>query len=214
MLPRTDSDEVHQQNLETVRNILKDEFIQKEGIAGAFSSLTELRNDLNHSGMRSKKPPLTAAKIKSQLKQNIFVFASALSGSTVPELPKTNKQFINLTNHPSSLWDKAQLQAAAQYGECVDMPFPAVDPDGDEEYVDRLTDEYLQKIMEIANNEQSEVTVHLMGEMSFTVSLVEKLRNVDISCILSTSTRQSKDLGNGQKEITFNFVRFRKYGER
>jgi len=214
MLPRTDSDEVHQQNLETVRNILKDEFIQKEGIAGAFSSLTELRNDLNHSGMRSKKPPLTAAKIKSQLKQNIFVFASALSGSTVPELPKTNKQFINLTNHPSSLWDEAQLQAATQYGECVDMPFPAVDPDGDEEYVDRLTDEYLQKIMEIANNEQSEVTVHLMGEMSFTVSLVEKLRNVDISCILSTSTRQSKDLGNGQKEITFNFVRFRKYGER
>ncbi|NLV39481.1 MAG: CRISPR-associated protein, partial [Bacteroidales bacterium] len=118
---------------------------------------------------------------------------------------------INLTNHPSSLWDKAQLQAAAQYGECVDMPFPAVDPEGDEEYVDRLTDVYLQKIMEIANNEQSEVTVHLMGEMSFTVSLVEKLRNVGISCILSTSTRQSKDLGNGQKEITFNFVRFRKY---
>ena len=31
---------------------------------------------------------------------------------------------INLTNHPLSKWDEAQLQAAAQYGECVDIPFP------------------------------------------------------------------------------------------
>ena len=118
---------------------------------------------------------------------------------------------INLTNHPSSRWDKAQLQAAAEYGECVDIPFPAIDPEGDEEYIDRLTDVYLQKIMEIAKSEQSEITVHLMGEMTFTFSLIEKLQNEGITCISSTSVRQSKDLGNGQKEITFNFVRFRKY---
>ena len=82
------------------------------------------------------------------------------------------------------------------------------------EYIDRLTDEYLQKIQEIAANEQAEITVHLMGEMTFTFSLVEKLRNVGIGCISSTSVRQSKDLGNGQREITFKFVRFRQYGER
>lgn len=120
---------------------------------------------------------------------------------------------LNLTNHPSSLWDEAQLQAAAVYGECVDMPFPAIDAEGDEEHINQLTDEYLQKITQIADNEETEITVHLMGEMTFTVSLVEKLKNAGISCISSTSVRQSKDLGNGQKEITFKFVRFRKYGK-
>ncbi len=202
--------EAHQLNLETARNILKDEVFNQEGLVSAFARLTELRNDFNHSGMR--KNPSSSGSLKSQLEKSLDFFPKILLTNSKEYAAKPHLMLINLTNHPSSLWDKAQLQAAAQYGECVDMPFPAVDPEGDEEYVDRLTDVYLQKIMEIANNEQSEVTVHLMGEMSFTVSLVEKLRNVGISCILSTSTRQSKDLGNGQKEITFNFVRFRKYG--
>lgn len=201
--------EAHQLNLETARNILKDEVFNQEGLVSAFARLTELRNDFNHSGMR--KNPSSSGSLKSQLEKSLDFFPKILLTNSKEYAAKPHLMLINLTNHPSSLWDKAQLQAAAQYGECVDMPFPAVDPEGDEEYVDRLTDVYLQKIMEIANNEQSEVTVHLMGEMSFTVSLVEKLRNVGISCILSTSTRQSKDLGNGQKEITFNFVRFRKY---
>ncbi len=201
--------EAHQLNLETARNILKDEVFNQEGLVSAFARLTELRNDFNHSGMR--KNPSSSGSLKSQLEKSLDFFPKILLTNSKEYAAKPHLMLINLTNHPSSLWDKAQLQAAAQYGECVDMPFPAVDPEGDEEYIDRLTDEYLQKIMETANNDQSEVTVHLMGEMSFTVSLVEKLRNVGISCILSTSTRQSKDLGNGQKEITFNFVRFRKY---
>ncbi len=214
VLPYTNKEEADREILETVRNLLKDEFIQKEGIAGAFSSLTELRNDLNHSGMRSKKPPFTAAKLKAQLKQNIFILTSALSEDTVSKPPKTKKQLINLTNHPSTQWDEEQLQAAIHYGECVDIPFPSVDPEGDEEYLDRLTDEYLQKIMDIANNNNSSITVHLMGEMTFTVSLVEKLQNVGITCISSTSKRESMDLGNGEKNITFKFVRFREYGKR
>lgn len=121
---------------------------------------------------------------------------------------------LNLTNHPSTHWDEAQLQAAALYGECIDIPFPAIDAEGDEEYIDRITDEYLQKIVDIADSEQSKVTVHLMGEMTFTFLLVEKLQSVGIPCIASTSVRQTKDLGNGQKEITFKFVRFREYGKR
>jgi len=209
VLPKAKTDEQHQQNLEIVRNLLKDEVFNQEGLVSAFLRLKGLRNDFNHSGMRQN--PSNASNLKTRLKQSLDFFPKILLTNSKEYAAKPHLMLINLTNHPSSRWDKAQLQAAAEYGECIDMPFPAVDPDGDEEYIDRLTDEYLQKIMETANNEQSEVTVHLMGEMSFTVSLVEKLRNVGISCILSTSTRQSKDLGNGQKKITFNFVRFRKY---
>lgn len=118
---------------------------------------------------------------------------------------------LNLTNHPHSLWDESQLQAASQYGECVDMPFPQIDAEADEAYIDELTDEYLQKIKDYATEQQAEVTVHLMGELTFSFALVEKLKNAGIACISSTSVRDSKDLGNGQKEITFKFVRFRNY---
>lgn len=118
---------------------------------------------------------------------------------------------INLTNHPSALWDKAQQQAATQYGTCMDMPFPAIDSEGDENYIDQLTDEYLQKILTSADGQETEVTVHLMGEMTFVFSLLQKLQQNNIVCVASTSERISRDLGNGQKEILFKFVRFRNY---
>ncbi len=37
--------------------------------------------------------------------------------------------FINLTNHPSTKWGADQLAAAKKYGNIVDIPFPAVDPE-------------------------------------------------------------------------------------
>lgn len=126
-------------------------------------------------------------------------------------LNRNQMTLLNLTNHPHSLWDEAQMQAASRYGECVDMPFPPIDPEGDEAYIDALTDEYLQKIKDFATERQADVTVHLMGELTFSFALVEKLKNAGIACISSTSVRNSKDLGNGQKEIVFKFVRFRNY---
>lgn len=118
---------------------------------------------------------------------------------------------INLTNHPSAQWDEAQKQAAAQYGKCVDLPFPAVDPSANKEDIEVLTDEYLQKIMDIAKQEDSEPVVHLMGEMTFLFTLANKLKDKNIRCIASTSERNTIELGNGQKEIHFTFVQFRDY---
>lgn len=42
---------------------------------------------------------------------------------------------LNLSNHPSSLWCDEQIKAAETlFGEIVDLPFPQVDPNGDEAY--------------------------------------------------------------------------------
>lgn len=42
---------------------------------------------------------------------------------------------LNLSNHPSSLWCDEQKKAAETlFGEIVDLPFPQVDPNGDEAY--------------------------------------------------------------------------------
>ena len=68
---------------------------------------------------------------------------------------------INLSNHPSSKWSKEQTEAALHYGEIADLPFPVVAPEGDENYIAALADEYCNKVVELAGG--APVTVHLMG---------------------------------------------------
>lgn len=118
---------------------------------------------------------------------------------------------INLSNHPFVYWSEAQKEVTnTLFGHCIDLPFPAVDPEGDAAYVGVLADEYLEKILKISG-EDNNVTVHLMGEMTFTCALVNRLRENGIRCVASTTKRDTNDLGNGQKESTFSFVQFRDY---
>lgn len=117
---------------------------------------------------------------------------------------------INLTNHPSSLWCDKQLEAARIYGEIMDMPFPAIDEMADEAYIEALADEYFQKILELAKDKN--VTVHLMGELTFTFALLKRLQEHGIPCVASTSKRIVKEETAGRKgEVIFQFERFRRY---
>lgn len=116
---------------------------------------------------------------------------------------------INLSNHPSSKWDSGQLGAAAEFGEIADMPFPDIDANGDEIYIENLADEYVNKIRQASEGKRA--TVHLMGEMTFTFALLSKLQAAGITCIASTSRRMVVDDKPGHREVTFQFVRFRKY---
>ena len=111
---------------------------------------------------------------------------------------------LNLSNHPSVNWSEKQLAAAAD--EIVDMPFPQVDPDDDEAYIESLANEYFSQI----TNMQHITTVHIMGEMNFTFALVTKLKANGIKCVASTTKRETME-ENGVKISTFNFVRFREY---
>lgn len=117
---------------------------------------------------------------------------------------------INLSNHPSNLWAEAQKEAALQFGETVDIPFPAVDPGGGSDYIRNMAREYFEKIMDIAETKEN-ITVHLMGEMTFIYALAGMLLKEGIRCVASTTERLTTDLGNGQKESVFHFVRFRDY---
>lgn len=116
---------------------------------------------------------------------------------------------INLSNHPSTNWSETQIKAASKYGEIVDLPFPSVDAAGDEVYIAALADEYLSKVLQIASGRN--VTVHLMGEMTFTFALVKLLQKEGLDCIASTTEREVIELPSGKKEATFKFVKFRKY---
>ena len=111
---------------------------------------------------------------------------------------------LNLSNHPSTSWSEPQLAAAG--GKVIDIPFPQVDPDGDEAYIEQLANDYYNKIKAMPNIE----TVHIMGEMNFTYSLVNKLKNNGFRCVASTTKRETVE-ENGVKISKFNFVRFREY---
>jgi hypothetical protein len=117
---------------------------------------------------------------------------------------------INLSNHPSVNWKPEQIEAAQAFGEIVDIPFPAVEPSGDEIYIQRLCNEYFEKVVKTANGK--ETVVHVMGEMTLTFSLVHILQDKGFICVASTSERIITDKGNGTKEVQFVFNRFRKYG--
>lgn len=118
---------------------------------------------------------------------------------------------INLSNHPYSFWGEKQKAAAETYGKCIDLSFPLIDPQGDEQYIDELAGEYFREIIRYQKGSDEEIVVHLMGEMTFVFSLLEKLKNEGIRCIASTTERISRFSDEGLKETQFVFVRFRNY---
>lgn len=118
---------------------------------------------------------------------------------------------LNLSNHPSNLWTEVQKQQANKlFGEIVDMPFPAIDPAGDESYIEQLANEYLQKIL-LLRHQHPSLTVHLMGELTFCFAMVQLLKSYNIPCVASTTTRKVVITDNNKKISEFIFVRFRYY---
>ncbi len=118
---------------------------------------------------------------------------------------------INLSNHPSSRWDTPQIQAAVQFGEITDMPFPEIEPEWDSKQVEQLAEVYFNKITTIAREKDAVPVVHVMGEYSFCFKLVVLLKKAGIKAVVSTSKRHSVKNPDGTKTIQFNFVQFRPY---
>jgi len=120
-----------------------------------------------------------------------------------------NRLFINFSNHPSCHWGDDQRTAAERYGEISDLPFPAVDEQSSEEDISQLADRYVAAIKSMG--EAGSLTVHVMGEMTFTFAVVKRLKDLGIRCVASTSERRTTYTVDGIKMSEFSFVRFREY---
>ena len=118
---------------------------------------------------------------------------------------------INLSNHPSDKWSQKQLVAAQQFGKIVDMPFPPIDPILDVSDVILLVNEFQNKIQQLSISNQEPLTVHIVGEFTFTHALVNRLKIAGICCVASTTRRNVVDNPDGTKITNFEFVRFREY---
>ena len=123
-------------------------------------------------------------------------------------LPGKHHVFVNLSNHPYEYWEETQKKAASEYGEASDLPFPSILPDASEEEINALADEYLERIVSMAPKDR--ITVHIMGEMTFTFAMVERLKSMGIRCVASTTERVVEE-HEGLKTSVFSFVRFRDY---
>ncbi len=113
---------------------------------------------------------------------------------------------LNLSNHPSAHWPPTQMnEAVKQYGSVQDLAFPQINPNANTDEIEQLAEEYETKIRKLNPS-----TVHLMGEMTFTFKLVNRLKAIGIPCIASTTERIAEE-ENGAKTSVFKFVRFRAY---
>ncbi len=113
---------------------------------------------------------------------------------------------LNLSNHPSSNWSDKQLKIAkAQFGTIKDMVFPIIDPSWSSKEVKGFAKKFLESILT-----KRPEAVHIMGEMTFTFFLVQKLQQAGIRCVASTSDRKVEER-KGKKIVHFDFVQFRDY---
>ncbi|MCR5608344.1 MAG: toll/interleukin-1 receptor domain-containing protein, partial [Lachnospiraceae bacterium] len=120
--------------------------------------------------------------------------------------------FINCSNHPSVNWSDKQIEAAEKFGNIIDIPFPDVDPELDEEKINFLAEIYCNRILQY-----KKAVVMVQGEYTFSFALVSKLIGMGITVVACCSKRivNEKVLEDGttQKIINYDFVKFRKYFE-
>lgn len=118
---------------------------------------------------------------------------------------------LNLSNHPSVKWSREQRDLAEQqFGEVVDMPFPHISPTQNTEGVVAFAAEYFQQILDL-KKQYSDLTVHLMGELSFCFALVKMLQQAGITVVCSTTERTLIEEKDGLKTALFRFHQFREY---
>ena len=117
--------------------------------------------------------------------------------------------FINLSNHPSSLWDNKQLEATGRYGQIVDLPYPDIPADADEGTVVDICNRLFERIT--SEFPAQGTSIHIMGEMTSAFYLVRLLQKAGFSCLASTTRRDVRLGPDGEKIVRFGFVRFRRY---
>ena len=175
-----------EQNL-ALRRLLNDPLLDDKELVNAFLDLADkVRNDYNHCGFRPQP-----------------------SEEASPLVIKKRSILINLSNHPLETWSDEQKEAAKEYEGIIDMAFPAINPDADSKEIRDIVDEYIEQIK--SQMAHYDISVHLMGEMTFTYEMVIRLKELGIRCLASTTERNTTVTSDGKKVSEFNFVQFREY---
>lgn len=173
-----------------------------------YARLVNNRNQINHGGFTGEEGTKTLIEQLQEIVSGCFhTIDQPLEKPhiTIPESPI----LLNLSNHPYEKWNDNQKEAARIYGPCTDIPFPPIKADADEKYIQTLVQQYFKQIIDYSS--RYVVTVHIMGEMTFTYNLINKLKKNGIRCIASTAHREVYEIDDTRKQVDFKFIRFRQY---
>ena len=119
---------------------------------------------------------------------------------------KTQKLFINFSNHPSAEWNESQIAAALQYGDrIIDIPFPVVNPHMDEAGVHNLAGKLTEEILSMGPS-----AVMCQGEFGLSYAVIKRLLAMGIIVLYACSERKVISTGN-VKTVQFDFIQFRRY---
>ena len=106
---------------QTIKELL--DYPVVKDLSSTFLVTTNTRNDYNHAGENPN--PTKAQKLIDQIDERLI---KVFEYFNLPQVPSETLHshphpqsalFINLSNHPSSTWQPAQLEAARQYGESI-----------------------------------------------------------------------------------------------
>lgn len=193
-----------------IKSLLEDKLLNDANIVNQYTILSGTRNDFNHSGYRSRRVPMKPKQIKDKIKAALdFFYPILILNESREQKEKVRKIFLNISNHPSDMWGNEQIKAALKYGEIIDIPFPNITSDAAKSDIEILAQSFLQKINE--HYADTVLTVHIMGEMTFTYHMISLLKECGIRCVASCSERIVKDLGDGKRISQFSFEKFREY---
>lgn len=193
-------------------HILYDPMLQDKELVNKFYDFFQVvRNDYNHCGFRSKQKPLESQKIINKIGEAIDSIKQKLEVPAPLPLKEDEKPrlFINLSNHPHLLWSQEQIGAAITYGEIIDLTFPSIAPNDTPTAINTIVDNYINIFKEQTNF--FNITLHIMGEMTFTYAVVSRLKAMGIKCLASTTERNTVMTPDGKKISDFKFVQFREY---
>lgn len=117
--------------------------------------------------------------------------------------------FINFSNHSLSTWTEKQIKVAKEYGELEEIVFPNINPQFTTEQVQMLATDYVAKILTHYPTEN--LTIHVMGELTFCFSVVQQLKEKGVRCVASTTERIVEETADNKKVTQFSFAQFREY---
>lgn len=117
--------------------------------------------------------------------------------------------FLNFSNHPSANWGAEQLAAARQYGEVVDLAFPAVASEASTEQVHEQADCYVAQILQMKPD-----CVLCQGEFCLSYCVIDRLKKAGVKVVAACSNRETQEItedGATRKVSYFVFRQFREY---
>lgn len=205
------------ENLSKVLELLEDPLIANKDISRLFCDITTLRNNYMHAGYghidaQNPYPDISNTDIQDVIERTKTTLVPKCAEEFKAQpYEYAKKVFINISNHPSSEWTEEQFSKAKnEYGEITDIPFPDILPTSDSKKINETAKKIAREIFQ-KFDDTTDLTVHVMGEMTFTTNLVGILKGCGIRCVASCTKRDVEELGDGKKLATFKFVQFREY---